>query len=154
MTRRYLIHRIPLYFPEAKQLDPYLERVASSLSATACSVGYRCRAHRVLCRLPKLEQFLVKGGKMTHIWGGGQWCLTSANRGTSGTWAHAGQTHEHIGLRDSPSGRLGFGASVRISLIIPKRGAEPGLRVDLGEACRRRAAVVRTWISLRKMRLG
>jgi hypothetical protein len=45
-----------------------------------------------------------------------QWCLTSANRGTYGTWAHAKQAQEHLGLRNSPSGRLGFEASGRISL--------------------------------------
>ena len=43
---------------EAKQLGPYLERVASPPSATACSVSYR--AHQALCRLPTLEQCLVK----------------------------------------------------------------------------------------------
>ena len=49
------------YFPEAKQLRPYLERVAIPSSATACSVSYR--APRAFFRLPTLKQCLVKGGK-------------------------------------------------------------------------------------------
>ena len=52
-----------------------------------------------------------------------QWCLTSANRGTSNTWAHAKQAQEHLGLRDSPSGRLDFETSGRISLS-PTRATE------------------------------
>jgi hypothetical protein len=66
---------------------------------------------------------LVKGGKKDPHLAKNQWCLTSANRGTSDTWAHAEQAQEHLGLRDSPSDRLGFEASGRISSS-PTRATE------------------------------
>ena len=40
-------HMREAYFPEAKQLNLYVERAASSLSTAACSAC--CRAHRALC---------------------------------------------------------------------------------------------------------
>ena len=70
--------------------------------------------------------------------------MTSANRGTSGTWAYAERALEHLGQRNSPLDQAGFEAPGGIPLN-PKRATLSSKSLTpsrdwgstFGEACRR-----------------